>query len=39
VDEFVLFEVAVAVGTHPDGCAGRGGVGGRLERGHEVCSL
>lgn len=38
MDDLVLFEVAVAIGTHLDGCAGRrSGVGGRLERGHELC--
>ncbi len=39
VNELMLFEVAVAVGTHPGGRgAGRlSGVRGSLERGHELC--
>ena len=37
MNELVLFENAVAVRTHLDGCTGRGGVGRRLERRHELC--
>ncbi len=38
MNELVLFENAVAVRTHLDGCTGRRcGIGRRLERGHELC--
>ena len=38
VDELVLFEIAVAVGTHPDGrSAGRlSGIRGSFEKRHEL---
>ena len=39
MDQLMLFEFAIAAGTHLDGLGGRRGVGRSLEGGHGLCGL